>query len=109
MGALAGVVRRARHTRDLRSIATEITRKLQFHCAVTHCLRQIPLPSRSNIGLHLIKQLFHFRPRREIFVQVEKILELKLLQRNRVRLADRQARHLERLLHPPAVVFVGCK
>jgi hypothetical protein len=69
----------------------------------------VALRTQKAVDLHVIKELFHLRPSREVLVQVEKVLKLKLLHRYGFLLANGQTRVLKRLLHASPVVLVRRK
>lgn len=57
--------------------------------------------------LQFIVDFLHFGSLGEIFVQIEKVLELKLGQRQRVALPRGQSGNVEGLLHAPSLGLVG--
>lgn len=63
--------------------------------------------SRDRSYLQLVVNFLHFGSLGEIFVQIEKVLELKLGQRQRVALPRGQSGNVERFLHTPPVILVG--
>lgn len=64
------------------------------------------LPTQSTY-LQFIVDFLHFGSLGEIFVQIEKVLELKLGQRQRVALPRGQSGNVEGLLHAPSLGLVG--
>lgn len=51
--------------------------------------------------------MLEFGALRQVLVQIEKLLEVELVDRQHVQLAGRQAADVERLLDAPPVVLVG--
>lgn len=57
--------------------------------------------------LQRLEDVLQFGALRQVLVQIEKVLELKLVDWQNVQFAGWQARHVESLLDATPVVFVG--